>query len=285
MLKLKGAPARITVTEHGRAIQREMVRAFLMNNSFQSNDSRAKDSSSSPQNFGEMGSLQRHTNPVVDRKNNILLSGEGLNLNSSRIQSSFRSKSRDENIKLPRIEFSQELDNNPFIKQKLDKMNEYISKFESRKDKSQNFADNLTYLASSENSYIQNNIHDQSITHQITVRNDMYDRVMVKNYAKWLHAESEAEMLLKRHESNIKKMQKIQTEVQKRCINQKKFKDEENHKPPALLDDIRENNPSAIEALQRETQAFKRKFRRIREKVKSKYEPTWNQFQDLSKKK
>jgi len=77
---------------------------------------------------------------------------------------------------------------------------------------------------------------------------------MVKQYVKilrnWDTIEATWEKLALR--------KRIQDEVEKRYRKLKFFEDEENHKPPTFLDQIKGKNPEAIEALQRKTNYFNR---------------------------
>jgi len=280
-----GIQTRITVTERGRALQKEMMRDLKLETSFQSNRSGGKGNSFSPPQ-----TLQSHrtNNGLISRRDFVYLSVPTTGLDSSRINRSFRSKSKDADfVKLPRIEFRSDLDQNPFVKKKLEKMNRNIEKLETRNETKyqKTAADNLPYLMNTDNSYAYTNIYDHSISNQTSTRNDLNDKLVVRNYVKMLHRETEVETLLKRHQKNLDTMEKIQEEVHKKYRKLKRFEEEENHKPPALLDDIRHKYPEAVDALHRETNFFNRKVGRVREKAKEKYQPFWSNFQDLSRKK
>lgn len=282
-MNAQGIQTRITVTERGRALQREMMKELKLDTSFQSNRSGGRISSFSPP---QTLPSHRTAHGLASRRDFMHLSVP-TGLDSSRINRSFRSKSKDtEFVKLPRIEFRPDMNQNPFVQKKLEKMNRNIEKLETRNDKLQkSSADNLPYLLNTENSLAYTNIYDQSYSNQNSTRNDLNDKLVVRNYVKMLHRETEVETLMKRHQKNLDTMEKIQEEVHKKYRKLKRFEEEENHKPPALLDDIRHRYPEAVDALHRETNFFNRKVGRVREKAKDKYQPFWNHFQDLSRKK
>lgn len=287
IFKKKEPPSRITITERGRAFQKEIAKELKLEKSFRSSHSGGRANNSvSPVHLGTQNS-SRELNQATRRYDPISTSLPDGPIPSLLYNSKTGRSSRDgDHIKLPKIDFKPELQRNDYVKKKLDKLNNDISKLETRSEsKTKLHTKSLPYFVPSEYSYASSNNYDQSLNNQLSVRHDLGDKFMVKHYVKMLHAESEIETLLKRHEKNLAIRKRIQDDVEKKYRKMKYFEDEENHKPPTFLDQIKGKHPEAIEALQRKTNYFNRRKLRIKEEERDRYHRIWNNFQDLSKKK
>lgn len=283
------APIKITITERGRAIQKELMKELRFDDSFRISPSGGRHKSGSPSHIGPAGTnSNRESNYDISRRE-ITRRSVPLDQNTSRIYNnkSFRSHSREsEIIKLPKIHFRPNLEQNPFIRSKVTKLNREIERLELQTEKSfKEHTETVSHLLPSDSRNILPSMHDQSLVIQMPDRPSLQDKFMVRHYVKMLHAESEVEKIVKRHEKNMLMMKRIEEEVQKRYRKMKAFQDEEDHKKPELLDDIREEHADAIAALQKQTFYGQRKQERIKLKTVAKYRDVWNKFQDLGKKK
>lgn len=289
MLSKKSQPSRITVTEIGRKKQREMLQDLTLDTPTLVLPPRKRASNlPSPFYIGDPTS-NRGSNQGTNSRDILHLSLDGPNSSLHINNSSFQSRRKDtEHLKLPKLDLKPELEQNSFLKRKFDKLNQLISKIESRHERAHRMSFDSSsytpYVNGLDSSHLLSNMHDQSIHNRSGGDIDMNDKFMVKQVVKLLHTESEAEVLMMRHKKNLELMEKIRGNIAKKNEKRKSF-GEEGHKPPNLVDCIKKTDPEAIEALQRNTNYMYRRKIRIKERLRDKYQGFWNQFQDIKQKK
>ena len=285
---MKSAPdagtIRITVTERGRQLQKVLLHELKFEESFRVGSGHVH--SLSPNLIEPTHSNTRSNRVSYLNDSSLHLPGYNSTSISHVYDKSYRSRSKDsEYVKLPRIDFKPELEQNAFVRRKIEKLNRDLSRLETRSDKTSKM-DSHPLLQSSENSYNQSfDQHGQSFNNVITRRPELNDKFVVRNYVKMLHMESGIESLLKRHERNRTMIDKTQQQVEKKYNNLKKFEVDEKSKPPTHLSQIKNHNPDALEALYRQSNYAHRKFGRLNNRAKKVYQPYWSHFQDLSRKK
>ena len=275
---------RITVTERGRQLQRELMKE-LKTDSQMYLSPRIGQSHSPRLSEPPYNSVLSNRGPLANDRSHFSPPHESSYM-SRGYDGSFRSRTKeDEYVRLPRIDFKPELEQNPFLKKKMAKINNDITKLEMKPDKASR-TESTPLLVNMETSYIPSmGGYDQSINTANTRRTELDDKHTIRSYVKMLHRESEIETLLKRHQKNLNTIARTQQRVEKKYNNLKKSEEDEKSKPPAFLEQIQQHNPSAIEALHRTTNYDTRRFGRVNGRVKKVYESYWNHFQDLSRKK
>ena len=123
---------------------------------------------------------------------------------------------------------------------------------------------------------LQNSYECDEIINQTndTVKNQF----MVKNHFQLLHIESSIEKMLDRYKFNKRKLEDVEKKVLLKHENKKRNITEKNHKPPEFLEEIKQNNPEAIEILARKTNAPLRFKKRLGQIIKKEYQPYWDYF-------
>lgn len=109
--------------------------------------------------------------------------------------------------------------------------------------------------------------------------------VLAVNYPKKIHYESSINRLVEKHLLNEQKMLKTAKRVLENYEKRIQTIEAENHKPPMLLETLKEKNPDAVEVLMRNTKLEFRKKLRLDNYYQQKYQPYQTKFQDYQTKK
>lgn len=110
------------------------------------------------------------------------------------------------------------------------------------------------------------------------------DRFGVDQYPKILYYESTITRLIERHNDNKKKFLKTAKQVLDNFDKKIRQHHDQNHKPPELLESMREKNPDAVDVLLRSTRSQFRKNNRLNTYWKEKYQPYQARYSDLTTK-
>ena len=285
--------SKIVITEKGKKIQRELLKEQFSLDLLHPNPYLETNTLDHSQNrsLSKIITLSRHegdlSKSVANHKlSTILNEGNTINVaNQYGYSSSFSQKKKDPS--------HESLDNNPYVKKRikelardmLKELSEKNLKYKSidvpslnsgqRQDTSflhfSSISPSSTITGNLQNSYEYDEIINQT---NDTVKNQF----MVKNHFQLLHIESSIEKMLDRYKFNKRKLEDVEKKVLLKHENKKRNITEKNHKPPEFLEEIKQNNPEAIEILARKTNAPLRFKKRLGQIIKKEYQPYWDYF-------
>jgi len=278
--------SRITVTERGRKLQKEIMQELLD----KSNHSLKKKGSPSNNNSLDTSKIRSPRSASDKRapKNNDTNSNFHLTIHQSIVKELSYLESEDNyrtsKIKLP------ELTDHKYLQAKVEKMVKDLNK--SLKPTSKIDSSSLPLLStiqqqSSQLSSKNIGIIDQSSNLQTsylgnsTRFNPDADKFMVSQHYKLLHIESTIAKMIERHNESQKKILETATKVLTNFEKKKKKIIDDNHKPPVFLESIQEENADAIDVLMRKTNSHFRKRKRLAQYWRDKYETAWDRYDDM----
>ncbi len=278
--------SRITVTNKGRLLQQELLKDVVE----ESFTLKQRDTASLDWTESSMMTTKSPQKGKTPRKL------EGVILGQMTINETIKCELQDldnENISKNQI-VSEELVNNKFLQAKIAKLNTALNKesfMVSTPKKSEKLPLSLPQITQTlDRGYGSNNYTDS--THNMSYQSragsqaalEYTDRFGVDQYPKILYYESTITRLIERHNDNKKKFLKTAKQVLDNFDKKIRQHHDQNHKPPELLESMREKNPDAVDVLLRSTRSQFRKNNRLNTYWKEKYQPYQARYSDLTTK-
>ena len=180
--------------------------------------------------------------------------------------------------------FSIDYSNNKFLQAKIAKLNNQLNKDNPYRKKSEFLC--LPPISGNGQSISPRGSSPMDISANYSVRGsaDLSDQFVMDQQHKVLHYESSITRLMEKHLLNEKQILKTANQVLKNYDRRLQIISDQNHKPPELLESLREKNPEAVEVLLRNTNSNFRKQKRLSNYAKKKFQPYQNRFSDLTTK-
>ena len=181
-----------------------------------------------------------------------------------------------------------DLYNNPYLINKLTKMNQNMYKSPTTR-RSEPGSVTLPPILSARGSHMSriSGSIDQNASYspRESMLPDEIDQSVMVNSPQKIHYESSINRLVEKHLLNEQKMLKTAKQVLENYGKRVQTIDAENHKPPMLLETLKQKNPEAVEILMRNTKLEFRKKLRLDNYWQQKYQPYQSRFQDYQTKK
>ena len=286
--------SKIVITEKGKTLQRELFKEqlllnFLPQNTYLDTNTIDQSQSRSASKIINLSTNQedqfkseqiKHKLPTTLNEDNTI-----NNANNYGYSMSFNPKNK--NLSDPSL-------NNTYVKKRImdlsrdlrKELSEKHLKYKSLHIPSQNNTrrQDISFLhvssVSPPSSSLINNLQNSYEYDEIINKtNDtVKDQFMVRNHYQLLHIESSIEKMLDRYKLSRRKIEDVEKKIQLKYENIKRDVTEKNHKPPEFLEDIKQNNPDAMEILTRKTNSPFRHKKRLGQIIKKEYQPYWDYF-------